>query len=137
MDSKKIITGGITGGAILFILFFSFNMIMNMVIPYDITKFGGMRAMNDPVMLLFFLYPFVVAFAQAVLFDSVQDSLKGTPVQKGLRFSGLLFVIMTIPSLFVMATSMDWPVDFYANTILWEVVGFLIIGALFTRIWKV
>jgi hypothetical protein len=31
-----------------------------------------MRAMDDPIMLLFYLYPFVIASAAAIIFDSVK-----------------------------------------------------------------
>ena len=42
-----------------------------MVIPADISTYGGMRSADDPVMILFFFYPFVVAFAAVILFDVV------------------------------------------------------------------
>ncbi len=137
MNSKNIGIAGLGGGAVLFVLLSGINALMNVLTPYDITTFGGMRATNDPVILLFFLYPFVVAFAQAVVFDLTKDCLKGTPVQKGLMFSGMMIVIMTIPSVFVMYTSMTWPTVFYTGTLLWEITGFLITGAIYTKIWDV
>ena len=68
-----------------------------------------MRASDDPVMILFFFYPFVVAFAAAILFDTVRGCLTGTPLEKGLMFGVLLLTIMTVPSLYVMVTSMHAP----------------------------
>ena len=53
MKGKNIITGGFASGAFLFVLLFGLNMAMNLIIPYDIPAFGGMRPMDDPVMLLF------------------------------------------------------------------------------------
>jgi hypothetical protein len=118
MDLKKITFGGIITGTILLVLMVVINMTMNIIIPVDLSSYGGMRAMNDPVMLLFFFYPFVVAFAAAVVFDIVKVSLNGTQMQKGLRFGCILLTIMTIPSLYVMYTSMTWPLDFYITTAL-------------------
>ncbi|MFA4824189.1 MAG: hypothetical protein WC593_03435 [Methanoregula sp.] len=133
---KNIALAGIIVGTILLVLMVAVNLIMNIIIPVDISSYGGMRAMNDPIMLLFFFYPFVVAIAAAFVFDRVKDSLKGTPVEKGLIFGLLLIIIMTIPSLYVMYTSMTWPVAFYISTGIWEIVSFPVAGLIFARIWK-
>jgi len=137
MDARNIVLGGIGGGILLFVLLFGLNSLIGMVVPYDISTFGGMRAMDDPVMLLFFLYPFVVSFAAAVVFDTVRNALQGTTVRKGLLFGGLFLVIMTIPSLFVMITTMDWPLVFYAASIVEEGIGCPVMGVLFAFLWKV
>jgi len=104
-----------------------------MVIPADISTYGGMRSADDPVMILFFFYPFVVAFAAVILFDVVKDCLKGTPVQKGLVFGALLVVIMTIPGLYVMITSMTWSIDFSISTAIREIIPFPLRGILFCK----
>jgi len=43
----------------------------------DILALGGMRSVEDPLMLFFFAYPFVLSFAAAIVFDQVKDALKG------------------------------------------------------------
>jgi len=111
-------------------------VIMNQIIPYDIAQFPGMRPMEDPVMLLFFAYPFVVAFAAAYLFDILSTVLSGSVMQKGVSFGIILLVIVAIPSNFAMYTSMDWPVSFYVGNLIWAVTGFLSSGILFARIWN-
>jgi hypothetical protein len=136
MNAKKIAVSGSVAGVLILILMVVINVMVNMVIPADISRYGGMRAADDPVMILFFFYPFVVAFAAAIIFDVVKDCLKGTPVQKGLMFGALLLVMMTIPSLYVMITSMTWPIDFYISTASWEIISFPLMGMLFTKIWK-
>jgi len=136
MNAKNIALAGIIVGAILLVLMVAINMTMNAIVPMDISSYGGMRAMDDPIILLFFFYPFVVAFAAAIVFDMVKDSLKGSQIQKGLMFSLLLLIIMMFPSLYVMYTSMTWPVEFYLATGLWEIVSFPVAGIIFARIWK-
>ncbi|MCX6684854.1 MAG: hypothetical protein NTZ37_09040 [Methanoregula sp.] len=121
---------------LILILIVVINGMVNMVIPSDLSKYGGMRSEEDPVMMLFFFYPFVVAFAAAIIFDVVKGFLKGTPLQKGLMFGALLLVVMTIPSLYVMITSMTWPVAFSISTVRWEIISLPLMGILFTKIWK-
>jgi len=137
MNAKNIATGSISAGFALLILMVISGYLVNMVLPTDISQYGGMRAMNDPIMTLFYLYPFVIACVTAIIFDIVKDCLNGTPVRRGLMFGVMLICIMTIPSLFVMYTSMTWPVDFYISTLLWELISFPLMGILFARIWNI
>jgi len=53
------------GGTLLLVLLFSLNVIVNQMITYEISKFSGLRPMNDPVKVLFFVYSFVLAFTAA------------------------------------------------------------------------
>jgi hypothetical protein len=136
MQLKNIALGGIATGFMLLILMMVSGYLVNLVMPTEISQYGGMRAMSDPIMNLFYLYPFVVAFAAAIVFDCVRECLKGDQIQKGLMFGGLLLILMTVPSLYVMFTSMTWPVDFYVSTGIWEMISFPLMGVIFARIWK-
>ncbi len=137
MDGKKVLTAGISGGIVLFILLFGLNVLMNAAIGYDISSFGGMRAMDDPVMLLFFAYPFVVAFAAAWSFNIVKSCLAGSGIQKGITFGILLLVLIAIPSNFAMFTSMNWPVSFYIGNLISAVIGYPLLGILYAKVWNV
>jgi hypothetical protein len=137
MNAKNIVIGGISAGFTLLILMVVSGFLVNLVLPADISQYGGMRVMNDPIMTLFYLYPFVVAFATATVFDLVKGCLNGTQTRKGLIFGTMLVCIMTIPSLYVMYTSLAWPVDFYISTGIWEIVSFPLMGILYARIWNI
>jgi hypothetical protein len=136
MNARNIGVGGLAAGTLLFILLFGLKVIMNQLITGDISKFGGMRPMDDPVMMLFFVYPFVVAFAAAYVFDAVHSALQGSGMQKGISFGIILLLIVAIPSNFAMYTSMDWPVSFYVGNLIWAVIGFTLTGFVFAKIWK-
>jgi hypothetical protein len=137
MHVKNIVTGGIAAGFLLFTLMVVSGFIVNLFLPANMSQYGGMRAMTDPIMNLFYFYPFVIAFAAAIVFDCIRECLKGDQVRKGLMFGGILLMIMTIPSLYVMFTSMTWPLDFYISTGLWEIVAFPLMGIIFAKIWKI
>jgi hypothetical protein len=136
MEGKKILAAGISGGIVLFILLFGMNVIMNATIGYDVSAYGGMRPMDDPVMLLFFAYPFVMAFAAAWFFGNVRNCIAGSGSQKGITFGIMLFLIIAIPSNFAMFTSMNWPVSFYIGNLITAVIGYPLLGILFTRLWS-
>lgn len=137
MRLKNILTGGIAGGFVLLVLVTIFSELSVLVAPYNIATLGGMRAMDDPVMMLYFLYPFVFAFAAAFVFDIVQGSLTGkNRTQKGVLYGGLLFIVVTIPAVFVMASSMTYPIGFYVAQLLEGIIGYPVLGAIFAWLWK-
>lgn len=137
MRLKNILAGGIAGGFVLLVLVTIFSELSVLVAPYNIATLGGMRAMDDPVMMLYFLYPFVFAFAAAFVFDIVQGSLTGkNRTQKGVFYGGLLFMVVTIPSVFVMASSMTYPIGFYVAQVLEGIIGYPVLGAIFAWLWK-
>ena len=136
MNIKNITVAGIAGGIILLITMFVFGKIAGFLAPFDMTTLGGMRAMNDPVMSLFFFYPFVIAFAAAILFDIIKDSLKGNVLYKGIVFGLLLFMLETIPSMVVIFTTMTYPLGFFISAFLNGIIAYPVIGILFVKIWK-
>jgi hypothetical protein len=137
MNAKNIVLAGFSGGIVLLVSMFIFGEIANAISPYDVAILGGMRAMNDPVMGLFFLYPFVLSFVAAILFDIIRDSLRGTTLFKGLEFGLLFFILQTIPSMFVIFTSMTYPLGFHLSSFLNGIIGFPVMGILFVKIWEV
>ena len=90
MNARNIGVGGLAAGTLLFVLLFGLNGIMNQLIANDISKFGGIRPMDDPAMMLFFVYPFFVAFAEAYVFDAVHSACMDQVCKKGSP-SGLSF----------------------------------------------
>lgn len=136
MELRKICISGIAAGAVLLIMSTIFSMLAAVIAPYDIFDLGGMRAANDPVMALFFLYPFIFALAAAVLFNEIERALEGDKVKRGIRFGLLLFVIFTIPNQFVIFSSMTYPPGFYIGNLLTGLVGFPVLGIVITTLWE-
>jgi hypothetical protein len=82
MNAKNILIAGSAGGAVFLFLLMIFSTLSMIIALYTIAKIGGMRAIDDPIMIMFFFYPFVLAFAAAGVFDIVQGSLTGAPINK-------------------------------------------------------
>jgi hypothetical protein len=136
MEWKKVLIAGIAGGILLFIAQFGFSFLANLVAPFDIFAIGGMRARNDPIMLLFFAYPFVLSFMSAIVFDRVKGAL-GESCCGGIDFGLILFLLVTVPGMFVIYSSMNYPLGFYLGNILFGIIGFPAVGLLYGRIWGV
>lgn len=135
METRKIIISGLAGGIILLVLQFAFSFIAAIIAPFDVLTLGGMRAVNDPIMALFFAEPFVLAFAGAIAFSVVRGSFPGPARRAGIRFGLMMVLLITIPNTFVIFTSMNYPPGFHIANILFGLVGFPIAGIIFATVW--
>jgi hypothetical protein len=136
MQVKPILTAGFAGGLLLLVIMLLSGALANVVLPYTIFDIPGMRPADDPVSILFFLYPFVIAFAAAILFDFLNPALHGGVGRRGLIFGMLLFIIVTIPNQFVIYASMYYPPGFYLSSVITGLIGYPIFGMLCARIWR-
>lgn len=111
---KKFVVSGIVGGIAFYIIWLIVNFLLRSALwPYDILSLGGMRSVNDPVMLLFFLYPFVFSFAMAAAYPMVASALKGNFVAKGKAFGFLVWLLAGLPNAFLVFSSMNYPWGFF------------------------
>ena len=136
MNAKNIIAGGFIGGIALLIVNFVISALIMLIAPYDALTLGGMRPAEDPLMFFFFAYPVVLSFAAAVVFDLVKDALQGSPASKGMMFGAALILLYTVPSVFITFTSMNYPVGFYLENLLFGIIGFPLIGTVYAMIWE-
>lgn len=136
MHIRNILLAGVLGGLLLLVVMLFSGAVATAILPYTIFDIPGMRPATDPVYVLFFLYPFVLAFAGAVLYDLLSPALSGGRVIKGLVFGLLLFLISTVPGIFVIWSSMYYPAGFYLENTLSGIIGFPLFGILCTGIWR-
>jgi len=136
MHVKPIGIATVAGGIILLVVSFIADAIAQLVTPYDIFTIGGMRAMDDPIMLLFFLYPFIFALIAAVVFDLIQPALTGDVRHRGLLYGVILFIIVIIPNMWVIFSSMTYPTGFYISNILTGLIAYPLMGILYAMIWE-
>jgi len=137
MEGKKVLIAGIAGGILLFIAWLAFSILANLIAPFNIFAVGGMRQANDPLMSLFYAYPFVLSFMSALVFDRVKAAIGETGrCCAGVSFGLILIALVTVPGMFVIFSSMNYPAGFYLGNLLFGIVGFPLLGMLYARIWK-
>ena len=137
MKNGKFLMSGIAAGAVIWVIFFAVNMVVNIVLPYNILELGGMRAANDPVMLLFFLHPFVLGVALAYVYPYVGKSLEGSNLKKGEKFGLLMWAVVNVPSIFLVYTSMNYSMGFTVNSIVGSFLYMLAAGIVIAKISKI
>ncbi len=136
MEWKKFIVSWVLGSVLLYITLFLVSAFTMLIAPFNIFDVGGMRSATDPVMILYFLYPVLLSLITTYVFSVVRGSLQGTYVEKGLMFGLLMFLLLTVPSGFIIITTMQYPVGFYIDMILNALISYPLLGILYTTIWE-
>ncbi len=133
---KKFLVSGIISGFLILILMFAVNAIVAVALPFDAATLPGMRSMTDPLYILFFLYPFVLGFIFVFAYRYIQDNLIGGYLEKGKKFGAIMWIIVSVPSIFVVFTSMDYPIGFTVSQIVASLLYSLGAGMLIARIYE-
>jgi hypothetical protein len=136
MEWKKFGLSWATGSVRLYITLFLVSAITMMIAPFNIFDVGGMRSATDPVMMLYYLYPLVLALITTFVFSLIKGSLQGSYVEKGLVFGMILFLLLTVVSGFIIFTSMQYPPGFYIDMILNGLISYPLLGILYVIIWE-
>ena len=136
MEWKKFIIAWVTGSTLLYITMFLVSAITMVIAPFNIFDVGGMRSATDPVMMLYYLYPVVLALITTVVFSIVRSALQGSYIEKGLVFGGILFLLLTVTSGYIIVSSMQYPPGFYVDMILNGLISYPLLGILYVVIWE-
>ena len=118
MDWKRIIIAGIVSGIVIFAVSAIIRVIVQAILPYNVLELGGMRATTDPVIVLFFLHPWVIGFTMAILYEKTKSSFQGTYVQKGAMLGLLVWLVASLSSAFAVYTSINYPLGFKVDVII-------------------
>jgi uncharacterized membrane protein len=96
LETKTIVVSGIVAGIVILVLSMIVSTATQILFDYNVLTLVGMRSVNDPVSMLFFLYPFVVGLAMAILYDFTKKSFIGTAIRKGIVLGLLGWIVYGI-----------------------------------------
>ena len=121
---------GLLAGLANLVLGFVLNWLVGMVLPSIAGEYQNtamFRPWTDPLMMVYFAYPFILGLVAAYLWDKV-----GKP--KPVEFAKLYFIIATIPGMFITYTSFQISLTM---VLLWAVTGFIqawVAAYIFTKV---
>ncbi len=131
---KKLIISTVLAGIAILAINQVIGLLLQNIFAYNVLALAGMRAVSDPIMILFFLHPFVIALAMAVVFRTIKGVFNGTPMQKGINYGLTVFVVSAIPNAFLVYGSMDYPLGFTLGTILGPLVYLVAAGIVIAKV---
>lgn len=136
MCFEKSIVPGLAAGLVYLILDLLISFVVVAVLPFDINSIGGMRAASDPLMVTYFITPFVLGIAMAVFYSVVGKSFKGDCLHKSLKFGLLVWGVSGLYSALAVLTSMDYPIGFTVVSFLGSLVCTLAAAKVIVKLHK-
>ena len=127
-NMKKFLVSGILAGIAILIISQIVSIISAAIWPYNVLAFGGMRPINDPIMVLFFLHPFVLGFALTWAYSKTEKIFKGNHIEKGKNFGLIAWIIAGLPSAFLVWSSMNYPIGFTISSVVGSLLYMLAAG---------
>jgi hypothetical protein len=70
----------------------------------------------------------------AFAYTYAKGSLKGNYMKKGEKFGLIMWIVVSIPSAFLVFTSMDYPIGFTVNSIVGPLIYMLAVGAVIAKL---
>lgn len=131
MKAKKFIISGILAGIVIFVITQVVSYLASLALPFNVLELAGMRSAADPIMPLFFLYPWVLGFAMAYTFGLFE---KAMPLKsKGLRFGLAAWLLAGFPSFWIVFSSMDYPAGFSISSLVGSFIAIIAAGIVIAK----
>jgi hypothetical protein len=126
MNNIKILLSGLLIGLLNLIVGVGSSFIVNPLIPTIQQEYQNpniFRPWSDPLMLLYFLHPFVLGIMLALVWDKVNKIVEGrTLLAKGIRFGFYVWLVSTIPGMLISYSSFQLSFMMIAS---WSISGLL------------
>ena len=100
---------GLMTGLAMLIISLIFSMALQIIFPQIAQEYATQmyRSYSDPLMLLFYLGPFILGLIIAWVWELTSLIMKGDDLTKAVNFSLVYLVLTQIPGMFMTYTSMN------------------------------
>lgn len=135
---KKIILTGLAAGVAMVVVNALLNPIFNLIFPSlkDAYMTSVFRPWNDPIMMLFFLYPIALGFGLAYVWDKTKSLFKKSACLNGLNFGLIYFAVGGIPAFLINYSSFNLPLLMILTWTIMGLVNGLVAGCVLAKLNK-
>jgi hypothetical protein len=136
MTYKKNIGAGVLAGLVIFLASQVISKVFGLVFPAINAEYQNpnlFRAFTDPLMLMFFLHPFLVGIILAWFWGKTKIVF-GEDIKGGVKFGVAYWVVATIPGMFATYTSMPYSLPIVLSWLVSGLVEGILAGIIFSKI---
>ncbi|HEC81166.1 MAG TPA: hypothetical protein ENI42_01900 [Thermoplasmatales archaeon] len=134
MRWKQVLVGGVVAGVIVEVVGLAFSWLTQVIGQYNMLELAGMRGVDDPIAVLFFVYPWVLGFALSYVYSCFEKALEGDSTAKGWKFGLLMWIVISVPSAFLVFVSMNYPFGFTVNSVISPLIYMPVAGVAVAKI---
>lgn len=135
---KKIILSGLLTGLVLFLASQVVSKIFGIIFPSINAEYQNQdlfRSFKDPLMLLFFLYPFLLGIILAWFWNKTKNVF-GENIKGGIKFGLTYWAIATIPGMFATYSSMPYSLAIVMSWLISGLVSAVLAGIILQKLNK-
>jgi F0F1-type ATP synthase membrane subunit c/vacuolar-type H+-ATPase subunit K len=137
---KNIIVSGLVAGFTMLIVAMAIGLLTNAALPSTAQEYENtnlFRAMSDPIMSLYFLYPFFLGIALAWVWEKTKGILgEGSLWVRGSRFARTFWVVSTLPGILMSYSTFPVSLAIALTWLLSSLVQLLCAGFIYARMNK-
>lgn len=137
---RKIFLYGLLAGVLMLVVGLALSQIFNFVFPSLKAEYMNenlIRPWSDPVMSLYFVYPFVFGILAAWVWSKVKPVVPGqTPWQKAWRFALAGWIVSNIPGMLMSYSTFPISLLMVVSWSLSSLIQFVIAGWVYARFIK-
>lgn len=129
---KKIFVPGLIAGVLMLIVGMAFNQAINWIFPSIGEEYQNVqifRPWSDPLMQLYFLYPFVLGVVLSYAWHRLHSVFPGKGNKKVQNFAIFYWIVAAVPGMFITLSSFQVS---FMMILSWSLVGLL---QAFTGVW--
>lgn len=132
-----MIKKGLLAGLAILVLGVIFNFVLEALIPSLAKEYQNpslMRPWTDPLMIIFFAYPFILGIVASYFWNLLAKNFSGDAIKKAFEFARTYFIIATVPGMFISYTTFQVS---FLMVLSWTVLGFLevfVAGLIFAKV---
>jgi hypothetical protein len=137
---KSIIVAGLTAGFAMLVLAVAVGMLMHAALPSVAKEYENtslFRSWSDPIMSLYFLYPFFLGIALAWVWNKTKGVIgEGSMWLRGSRFARSFWIISIVPGILMSYSSFPVSLAMSLTWLLSSLIQVLCAGFIYARMIK-
>lgn len=137
---KKIFVPGFVAGLVNLVVGVILSQFYNFVSPAiagEYTNIALFRLWSDPLMSLFFLYPFVLGLVLAWVWDETRKLFEGkSAFERACKFGFAYWIAATVPGMFITYSSFQVSLGLVLSWTLTGLVEAIVAGWIFAKMMK-
>ena len=138
-DWNKVIKSGLAAGLVMLVAGLVLMLFWQAVFPATQAEYksGLYRPWGDPLMQLFFLYPFILGLAMAYAYGYFRSAFKGKDfAANGAKYGFMVWLLAGLPGMFVTYASFVVSAQMALSWTLSGLAEMLLGGIAVSKVWE-
>ena len=136
---KKVVKPGILAGVLMLVAGMGLSYLLNFIFPSLAVEYENanlFRPWSDPLMSIYFAYPFVLGLVLAWAWEKTKKLFKGDDNKRGVDFGLSVWLITSVPGMIITYSSFQVSLLIVLTWTLSSLVNAILAGLVFARVVK-